>query len=97
MFRNEEIKASAFSKKFLELKEKLSAMEKIPLDFGYYRELESYIHRLFDQIVNADDFDDAVLDDIREAEMSNLNRLQKMKNRNSYKKAKHKGKNEDWE
>jgi len=97
MFRNEETKASGFIRKFRELKEKLSAMEKTPLDLEYYRELERYIHRLFNLIVNTDDFDDAMLNDIREAEMSNLNRLQKMKNSNSYKKVKHKGKNEDWE
>ena len=39
-----------------------------------------------------------MLDDIREAEMSNLNRLQKLKNSSSYKKSKHKNRdnNEDW-
>ena len=97
MFRNKEMTASAFVKKFKELKEKLSVSMKAPLDLEYYRELEAYIDRLFNQIAFAEDFDDAKLDDIREPEMSNLNRLQKMKNNNSYKKAKHKRKNEDWE
>jgi len=43
-------------------------------------------------------FDDERLSDIREAEMSNLNRLQKLKNASSYKKFKHKqqAQNEDW-
>ena len=43
-------------------------------------------------------FTDKEFSDIREAEMSNLNRLQKLKNGTSYKKDKHKSKhqNEDW-
>jgi hypothetical protein len=96
MFRNKEMKADTFVKKFRELKEKLSVATKAPLDMGYYRELEAYIDRLFGQIVFSEDFDDKILDDIREAEMSNLNRLQKMKNSTSYKKAKHRINNEDW-
>ncbi len=96
MFRNKELKADAFAKKFRELKEKLSTTQKAPLDLEYYRELETYIDRLFRQIAFSEDFDDKTLDDIREAEMSNLNRLQKMKNSTSYKKAKHKISNEDW-
>jgi hypothetical protein len=50
------------------------------------------------QTCGREDFDDKILEDIREAEMSNLNRLQKLKNGTSYKKDKHKSKhkNEDW-
>jgi hypothetical protein len=43
-------------------------------------------------------FDDKKFNDLRDAEMSNLNRLQKLKNGTSYKKDKHKSKREqeDW-
>ena len=97
MLRNKEIGASAFVKKFNELEEKLSSIEKSSLDLGYYRDLEAYIERLYRQTVLGEDFGDERLDEIREAEMSNLNRLQKLKNSSSYKKAKHKRDSEDWE
>jgi hypothetical protein len=43
-------------------------------------------------------FDNKQFNDLRDAEMSNLNRLQKLKNGTSYKKDKHKSKRqeEDW-
>ncbi len=46
----------------------------------------------------AEVFTDKEFSDMRDAEMSNLNRLQKLKNGTSYKKDKHKSKrqNEDW-
>ena len=95
MLRNKGTSASEFLEKFTELKEKLSEYENIPLDIEHYKELEAYVNRLYDQI-NSNEFSDEYLDDIREAEMSNLNRLQKMKNSKSYKKTKHKRKEEDW-
>jgi len=97
MLRNKGITATAFSKKFSELKEKLSSIEKSSLDLGYYKDLEAYIDRLYEQTVVAENFDEERFDEIREAEMSNLNRLQKLKNSHSYKKAKHKRNVEDWE
>jgi hypothetical protein len=97
MLRNEGSSAETFSKKFKALKEKLGELEKIPLDQGYYKELEHYLDRLYHETVEADSFDDERLSEIRELEMSNLNRLQKMKNASSYKKEKHRQKEEIWE
>lgn len=88
LFRNEATRASEFRKRFDELMDRLNSLETIRLDTEYLRESEAYYRRLLDE-VNADDFDDRRLGEIREAEMSNLNRLQKMKNRSSYRKAKH--------
>ena len=97
MFRNQDTTASSFITKFTQLRKKLSVTAIASLDLEYYKELEAYIDRLYSQLIASEKFDDAELDDIREAEMSNLNRLQKMKNGKSYKKAKHKLKGEDWE
>ena len=97
MFRDKEISASSFIAKFKQLKERLSVIGAIPLDLEYYRELEAYIERLYSQVNSIETFDDVALDRIRDAEMSNLNRLQKLKNGKSYKKSKHKRKNDDWE
>ena len=55
--------------------------------------MKSYIEKLHSQCQ-----EEFKLDDIREANMSHLNRLQKLKNSSSYKKDKHKhnSRNEDW-
>jgi hypothetical protein len=99
MFRDKNISAEEFVEKFKALKERLEGRE-VPsyLDSEYHNALKSYIERLYDQCCSDDTFGDSDLSDIREAEMSNLNRLQKMKNGVSYKKEKHKAKHhhEDW-
>ena len=78
--------------------QKLDALETIRLDSEYLRESEAYYRRLFDRI-GGEDFGEENLKEIREAEMSNLNRLQKMKNRSSYRKEKHRErvKSDGWE
>ena len=98
MFRDETIDVDTFSQKFTMLKEKLDDKEEVHLDSEYHRNLKEYIGRLYRQTVAHADFDEQGFCDIREAEMSNLNRLQKMKNGTSYKKDKHKSKHthEDW-
>ena len=85
MFRNEGLSASEFTEKFKQLKKKLDLMESIPLDLEYYKELEKYINRLFAQVITNETLNDSTLNDIRDVEMSNLNRLQKLKNSYSYK------------
>ena len=98
MFRDEKTNAQNFMLKFDQLKEKFDARVEIQLDSEYHRQLKAYIIRLHAQTCGDDTFDDKVFSDIKEAEMSNLNRLQKLKNGTSYKKDKHKSKrqNEDW-
>lgn len=98
MFRDTQISASNFVEKFMQLKERLDATGSTLLDLEYYKELEVYIDRLYSQTVLDEVLSDSALDNIREAEMSHLNRLQKLKNSQSYKKDKHKhkSKNEDW-
>ena len=99
MFRDQSISAETFVQKFKELKERLETRE-VPsyLDSEYHNALKSYIERLYEQCCADGTFSDNDFADIREAEMSNLNRLQKMKNGVSYKKEKHKSKHhhEDW-
>jgi len=98
MFRDTQISAVEFVEKFRRLKERLDATDPMPLGLEYYKELEIYIDRLYAQIMLGEVLDEGRLNDIREAEMSNLNRLQKLKNSNTYKKMKHKSKSksEDW-
>jgi len=98
MFRNKAIGAERFKESFRALKKKFDKRPEVQLDSEYHKQLKSYIKRLYTQTCDDSNFDDAKLSDIREAEMSNLNRLQKLKNGTSYKKDKHKAKrvNEDW-
>ena len=98
MFRDEKVSSQDFSVKFEQLKSKLDQRDAVHLDSEYHQQLKQYIERLYRETSENLSFDDAVFNDIRDAEMSNLNRLQKMKNASSYKKDKHKAKrqNEDW-
>ena len=98
MLRDTSVSSQAFVVKFDVLKKKLDVKEEVSLDSDYHQQLKAYIERLHLQTCQADTFNDKCLDDIRDAEMSNLNRLQKLKNGTSYKKDKHKRQhqNEDW-
>jgi len=98
MLRDEKICSEKFHTKFTELKRKFDEKTDVNLDSEYHKQLKSYIERLYQQTCLCDTFDNKAFDDLREAEMSNLNRLQKLKNGTSYKKDKHKAKRqqEDW-
>jgi len=98
MFREDKTTASSFIIKFKQLKKKLDERTEVQLDSEYHQQLKAYIVRLYTSITQKDTFTDKEFLDIKEAEMSNLNRLQKLKNSTSYKKDKHKSKrqNEDW-
>jgi len=98
MLRDTKTTATSFMVKFEQLKKKFDEKEAIHLDSEYHQQLKVYIGRLYQQTCTREAFSDKDFDDIREAEMSNLNRLQKLKNATSYKKDKHKDKhkNEDW-
>jgi len=98
MLRDENVCSQSFMVKFEELKKRFDSKEVVHLDSEYHQQLKDYIERLYTQTCSVELFCDKSLNDIRDAEMSNLNRLQKLKNGTSYKKDKHKSKHkhEDW-
>jgi len=98
MLRDDKVTSYNFIVKFAQLKKKFDKRVVVHLDSEYHQELQAYILRLYSQTCEVEEFNNKNFDDIREAEMSNLNRLQKLKNKASYKKDKHKSKsrNEDW-
>jgi len=98
MLRDTHVTSKDFVLKFEQLKKKFDERAEVQLDSEYHRQLKAYITRLHKDTCANEVFDDKIFDDIRDAEMSNLNRLQKLKNGTSYKKDKHKSKrqNEDW-
>ena len=95
LLRQKETTAAQFTAKFDELMQKLGELESIRLDSEYLQETKSYIDRLYFQTKALTDKE---FEDIRAAEMSNLNRLQKLKKRTSYKKDKHRHgeRDQDW-
>ena len=98
MLRDENVCSQSFMVKFEQLKKKFDEKAEVHLDSEYHQQLKMYIERLYQQTCSVELFCDTSFNDIREAEMSNLNRLQKLKNGTSYKKDKHKAQrqNEDW-
>ena len=88
MFRDPGMGAEKFLRRFDDLMERLDALESIRLDSEYLRESEAH-YRTLHKKLHENDFDDRIFDEMRENGMSELNRLQKMKNRSSYKKEKH--------
>jgi len=98
MLRDDKVTSEIFIVKFVQLKKKFDEKAVVHLDSEYHQELKSYILRLYAQTCEVEVFTDKDFDDVRDAEMSNLNRLQKLKNGTSYKKDKHKAqsRNEDW-
>lgn len=94
MFRNESTQSSDFVIKYIAMMEKFVTYENIFLDNEYHRQLQTYLVRIA-AICSDDGFTHEQFEDMREAEMSNLNRLQKLKNQTSYKKEKHKSRHDD--
>jgi len=93
MFRNESTTQEQFLKKFYELKEKLDDLIEIRLDSEYHHQLKAYIEKLHQETLGAFKFEES-----RENHMTQLNRLQKLKNGSSYKKEKHRhtSRDQDW-
>jgi hypothetical protein len=89
MLRDKNVNSNEFKTKVSALVSKLQEREEIRFDGEYHKKLKEYIIGIGQKIENIQ-FDDIILDEMRDIEMSNLNRLQKMKNNNNYKKEKHK-------
>ena len=98
MLRDDTVNSKDFVLKLAQLKKRFDGRVEVQLDSEYHQQLKAYIIRLHRVTCLDEMFSNENFDDIRDAEMSNLNRLQKLKNGASYKKDKHKSKrqNEDW-
>ena len=86
MLKNENTTTEKFVKIFHELKKKFDKLEKVKLDGEYYNHLFMYIEKIYEQS-RSELFD---MEAVRSENITFLNRLQKLKNRNNYKKEKHK-------
>lgn len=98
MFRDVRMDAKNLANKLEQLKKKLDEKTEVQLDSEYHRQLKTYIQTVYEQVCLSKEFDDIRLNEMREVQMTRLNRLQKMKNQATYKKEKHKSNHhsEDW-
>jgi hypothetical protein len=75
MFRNKTTTKEQLNKRFFELKEKLDQLGDVYVDAEYHREMRTYVEQI--ALTFAGEY---ALDDIRDKNMSRLNRIQKLKN-----------------
>lgn len=80
MFRDETTTKEQITSRFFELKEKLDNLWTIHLDSDYHKEMWKYVTTIASLFSS-----NFTLDDVREQQMSKLNSIQKIKNKNSYK------------
>jgi len=92
MLRDENTTQEKFINRFIELKTAFDKLPQIDLYTSHHKEILQFIESFYKDIQS----ETFILEDIRQAQMSNLNRLQKNKNNNSYKKEKHKKQYKDW-
>jgi len=89
-FKDEFSTIEKFILKFKELKKDLDRLDEIRLDVEYHKKTKEYIEQLYKNTILNKTFSQKEYQDIKNPELSNLNRLQKMKNRTKYNKEKYK-------
>ena len=89
MFKEPSIEHESFVLRFEKLITKLEELEEVRVDSRYVNASKEYIYTLLDKVKNAE-FDEQSFSRYAHEQLSYLNRLQKIKNRSSYQKSKHK-------
>ena len=90
LFRSEKSTLESYVNKFKDVKKDLDKLDEIRLDGEYLKKTKEYIELLYKQTILNEEFSQKEFEDIKNIELTNLNRLQKMKNRTKYSKDKHK-------
>jgi len=90
LFRDESTNYDKFQKKFISLKKELDKLDEIRLDSEHSKKTKEYIDNLYNLTIKNENFNNDDFLDIKDNELSKLNRLQKLKNRTKYTKDKHK-------
>jgi len=87
MLRDQNSTKSQIIKKFNFLKKKIDELGTVHLDTNYNKAMKKYVDNFDVLLKNTSD-----INNIREKQMTALNRLQKLKNETSYKREKHRKK-----
>lgn len=91
MLRDDETTKEQLEKRFFEIKEKIDDLWEVYLDTEYHKKTWEYIELLANRLQWSYD-----LDELRSKQMTELNRLQKLKNVTNYKRRKKMNVN-DWQ
>lgn len=84
MFRDTHTTQKQLTEKYAILMKKLARFDDVELYNTYHREMRKYIENFANLLQK-----NGKIEDMREKHMTQLNRLQKIKNQQSYKKEKH--------
>ncbi len=90
LFKEESTTYEKFQKRFTELKRELDKLDEIRLNSEHSKKTKEYIEILYNSTIENSDFSNSDFLDIKNSELTKLNRLQKLKNRTKYSKNKHK-------
>ena len=90
LFRSEKTTLESYANKFKEVKKNLDKLDEIRLDGEYLKKIKEYIELLYQRTILNEEFSQEDFKNIKNIELTNLNRLQKMKNKTKYSKDKHK-------
>ena len=90
IFRSEVSNYESYKKRFSSLKEELDKLDKIRLDSEHSRKVDEYLKQLYKTTIEGQTLTEEQFQELKSVELSNLNRLQKLKNQKKYSKEKYK-------
>ena len=86
LFRDEKSTLKNYKDKFTKLKKELESLDTIRLDTEYLKKTKEYIDLLYKDTILNENFEQNDYQNIKSEQLTNLNRLQKMKNQRKYNK-----------
>ena len=90
IFRDKSSTYDIYKTKFKALKDEIDKYDSIRLNSEHSKLTKEYINNLYNQTVNNQEFSEDDFLEIKEAQLTKLNRLQKLKNKTKYSKGKYK-------
>ena len=90
IFRDKSSTYDNFKTKFIVLKDEIDKLDEIRLNSEHSKKSKEYIENLYNNTIKNINFTNNDFLDIKDSELTKLNRLQKLKNKTKYSKEKHK-------
>ena len=90
IFRSAESTYEQYQKRFKELKKELDNLDKIRLDSEHSKLVDEYLQNLYSRTIDTQILTESEFKELKSIELTNLNRLQKLKNQKKYSKEKYK-------
>jgi len=90
IFKNPTSSYPKFKDKFIKLKEEIDKFSDVIIHSDHTKRTKEYIDRLYQNYVVNQELSEEEFNKLKSSEVTNLNRLQKMRNQNKYSKGKYK-------